>query len=369
MSEALRLFAPGLAGPFGAAVARALDRALDPLEEREFEDGEHKARPMTCVRGTDAYVICGMHGDAQAGPERRLIRLLFLISTLRDHGAARVTALIPYLAYARKDRRTKARDPLTLAYVARLLEAAGADRVAALEPHNRAAFETALRIEALPLDLRRVMLEPAAALAGETGPPVVVASPDPGGVKRAQLFREALEARLGRPVGSALVEKRRSAGVVSGDLIAGDVSGARVLLVDDLIASGGTLIRAARAALAAGADSVRACAAHGLFSARDAAALTDPALAGEGQRRPAARPAAGGAGAPAGLLRRPGCRRAGRPPARGLRCQRPDNRAVLTSARPASARYARASGTQRSGVRGSGSSRCRAASRARSSAR
>jgi hypothetical protein len=107
VSAALRLCAPGLAGPFGAA----LDRALDPLEEREFEDGERKAGPMTDVPGTDAYVIRGLHGDAQAGPERRLIRLLFLISTLRDHGAARVTALIPSLAYARKDRRTKARDP------------------------------------------------------------------------------------------------------------------------------------------------------------------------------------------------------------------------------------------------------------------
>jgi ribose-phosphate pyrophosphokinase len=105
-----------------------------------------------------------------------------------------------------------------------------------------------------------------------------VVSPDPGGAKRAELFREALEAALGRPVGKAFADKHRSAGVVSGDLFVGDVAGATALIVDDLISTGGTLLRAARAARKAGARRVIALVTHGLFMAGAAEVLADPAI-------------------------------------------------------------------------------------------
>ena len=278
MTSGLRLFALGATGAFGAAVARALGQDLAPLEERAFEDGEHKARPMVGVRGADCYVVQGLHGGPEESPNDRLCRLLFFIGALRTDGAARVTAVVPYLAYARKDRQTKPRDPLTARYVAQLFEAVGTDRVVTMEVHNLAAFQNAFRVQTLALDTRGVLLDRAAALAGEG--PVAVASPDPGGVKRAQLFREALEARLDRAVGFALMEKRRSAGVVSGTLMAGAVEGARVLVIDDLIASGGTMMRAAAALSGGGARDVWALAAHGLFTGRAAENLADPALAG-----------------------------------------------------------------------------------------
>ena len=147
-----------------------------------------------------------------------------------------------------------------------------------LETHNLAAFQNAFRCEALALDLRGVMLDRAQVLAGQGA--VTVASPDPGGVKRAQLFREALEERIGRDVGFALMEKRRSAGVVQGNILAGEVAGARVLLIDDMIASGGTMVRAAQALIAAGAGEVWALAAHGLFTKGAQQALADPGIAG-----------------------------------------------------------------------------------------
>ena len=105
-----------------------------------------------------------------------------------------------------------------------------------------------------------------------------VVSPDPGGAKRAELFREALEAALGRPVGKAFADKHRSAGVVSGDLFVGDVAGTTALVIDDLISTGGTLLRAARAARAAGARRVIALVTHGLFMAGAAEVLADPAI-------------------------------------------------------------------------------------------
>ena len=105
-----------------------------------------------------------------------------------------------------------------------------------------------------------------------------VVSPDTGGSKRAELFRETLEAACGRPVGKAFADKHRSAGVVSGDLFVGDVAGSTALVIDDLISTGGTLLRAARAARKAGARRVMALVTHGLFMQGAAEVLADPAI-------------------------------------------------------------------------------------------
>lgn len=275
MTTQTRLFALEATAELGAGIARTLGWPLAPHEERAFEDGEHKARPLESVAEADCYVIQSLHGGPDESANDKLCRLLFFAGALKDAGAARVTAISPYLCYARKDRRTKPFDPVTTRYVAALFEAVGVDRVLTLEVHNPAAFENAFRRRAVTLSAAPLFLELAARHAGET---LCVLSPDPGGVKRAELFREALEARIGRPVGKAFADKHRSAGMVTGDLLVGDVAGATVLLVDDLVSTGGTLVRAARAAKAAGAARVVALAAHGLFMPGAAEALLDPAL-------------------------------------------------------------------------------------------
>jgi ribose-phosphate pyrophosphokinase len=259
----MELFALDATQEFGRKVAAELGVNLAAHEEREFEDGEHKARPLVSVRGHDVYVIQSLHSGPVASANDKLCRLLFFISALKENGARRVTAVIPYLAYARKDRQTKSRDPVTTKYMARLLEAAGADLVMTLEVHNIVAYQNAFRCQTIHLDPRRLFAREALSLIGDA--PVVVASPDPGGVKRAQLFRETLQRSVERAVGSAFLEKRRSAGVVTGDLLAGDVEGATVLVIDDLISTGGTLARAAKACREYGAARVFAFAAHGLF--------------------------------------------------------------------------------------------------------
>lgn len=276
LPEGARLFALDATAELGAAVAGALGRTPDAHEERAFEDGEHKSRPLANVADADCYVIQSLHGGPADSANDKLCRLLFFVGALKDAGAARVTAVAPYLCYGRKDRRTKPFDPVTTRYVAALFEAVGTDRVLTLEAHNPAAFENAFRRRAVSLSLAALFLPVARRFA--TGEPLCVLSPDPGGVKRAELFREALEAGIGRPVGKAFADKRRSAGVVSGDLLVGEVAGATVLVVDDLVSTGGTLVRAARAAKAAGAARVIAFAAHGLFMPGAAEALGDPAL-------------------------------------------------------------------------------------------
>lgn len=273
------LFALEPDSPFAGALAEALDRPLAHHEERVFADGECKLRPLVDPRGMDAYVVHGLSGTPQHSVHDQLVRMLLMMATLRDHGAARVTAVLPYLAYARKDRRTKPFDPLSLRCVAQLFEAVGTSQVIALEPHNVAAFENAFRCPTVHLQAHRLFDRSVDALAADGA--IAVASPDPGGVKRAQLWREAIEQRLQRGVGFALLDKRRSGDLLGGgELVAGEVRGATVLLLDDLIASGETLRRAAVALRREGARAVHAFAAHGLFVEPAERTLRDEALTG-----------------------------------------------------------------------------------------
>ena len=269
------VFALAANAEIGAAVAQALRQPLAKHEERDFEDGEHKARPLDPVRGADVYVIHSLHGEPGNSANDKLCRLLFFIGALKDAGAARVTAVAPYLCYARKDRRTKPNDPVTTRYIAGLFEAVGTDAIITLDVHNPVAFENAFRCRTVALTAAPLFVDYAKALPEQR---FAVISPDAGGAKRAELFREALEAALDRPVGKGITEKHRSAGVVSGDLFIGDVADATALIVDDLISTGTTLLRTARAARKAGARRIIALVTHGLFMPGSAEMLADPAI-------------------------------------------------------------------------------------------
>lgn len=270
------LFAPAASRAWGEAVARCLGCGLAPHEEREFEDGEHKARPLASVRGRDVYVLHSLHGDGERSVNDKLCRLLFLVGALKDASAASVTAVVPYLAYARKDRRSKARDPVTTRYVAALLESVGMDRIVTLEVHNLAAYQNAFRRPAEHLEMHGIVAAHFARLVGPRE--AVVVAPDAGGIHRADAFRQRLARLLGRPVGSAFAEKHRSEGVVSGELFVGDVAGRVAIVVDDLVGSGTTLARTAAACRRRGAETVYAGAAHGLFTGDAARVLADEAL-------------------------------------------------------------------------------------------
>ena len=243
-----------------AALTRDTGLALLPIEERRFEDGEFKLRPLESVRGRSVFVLHNLAGSATAPVCERLVRLLFLLQGLRDAGAAATVVLLPYLAFARKDRRTQLRDPLTLRYLAQLLEATRIDCLVSLDVHNPAAFDNAFRIPTVHLTALPLL---AAHFAAEPLPgALAVVSPDVGGIKRAQLFHEQLAARVGPDVELAFVTKRRARDIVSTGRLAGEVCGRNAIVLDDLCATGGTLIRAAQACRRAGAGSVRVAFTH-----------------------------------------------------------------------------------------------------------
>jgi ribose-phosphate pyrophosphokinase len=261
--NSIAVFAPAASMPLGARIAAALGSALSPLEEWEFTGREYKLRALGCMRTHSVYVVQSLFGDTVGSANDRLCQLLFLINALKDGGARSVTACVPYLAYARQDRRVSPGDPLTARYVAQLFEAVKVDRVVAFDVHNLAAFENAFRCQTVHIEAAALFARHFAATAGE----YAVVSPDIGGVKRAHRVRELLEIAIGRTVTFALMDKVRSAGMVSGSLFAGDVAGRRVIVVDDLISSGTTVLRAIDACRRAGAARVDIAATHASFSA------------------------------------------------------------------------------------------------------
>lgn len=269
----LALFALGASRPLGEEVAQWLGVELAQVEDRVFEDGEYKIRPLEKVRGRDVYIVSSLQSDDSASSADKLCKLLFFVGALKDAGARRVTAVTPYLCFARKDRRTKPRDPVTTRYVAQLFEAMATDRLVGIDVHNIAAFQNAFRCETVHLDAQALFARRFVHDVGDA--PVAVVSPDLGGEKRAELFRLRLERMLKRPVAKAFMDKYRSEGRVSGDIFAGDVKDRIAIVIDDLIAGGGTMARVAAACRAHGAARVWVAATHGVFSQAAGSILTE----------------------------------------------------------------------------------------------
>jgi len=275
--ERLALFALDASRPFGEAVARQLDLPLSEHEEREFEDGEHKSRSLVNVRGRDVFVVQSLYSDAGQSVNDKLVRLLFFLGALRDASAERVTAVLPYLAYARKDKKTQTRDPVTTRYMALLIEAVGTERVVTLDVHNLAAFQNAFRVHTDHLEANNLFVRYfTETLVGVEK--IAVVSPDAGGIKRAERLRASLSRAMGQDIPLGFMEKARARGQLTAGRVVGDVAGSVTIVIDDMISTGGTLLHAATACKALGARQVYAAASHGVFVGNASAVLGDEAL-------------------------------------------------------------------------------------------
>jgi ribose-phosphate pyrophosphokinase len=236
----LRVLAGSDRPALAEAVARRLGTALTARVLEHFPDGETHLELREEIAGDDVYLV------QAAGPPvgEHLLELSLLADACRRAGAARVTAVVPYLGYARQDRRTRAGAPLGARVVAGILDAAGLDRLVAVDLHTpalAAAF-------AVPVEHLTAAPLLAAALAPERAADGVVVSPDLGGVKLAERYARL----LGLPL-AAVRKTRVSGAAVEVCGLMGEVRDRTAIVVDDMISTGGTIEAAGRALLEAGA--------------------------------------------------------------------------------------------------------------------
>ena len=257
----MKLLAGNSNRPLAEAIAAALRTELTKATVHRFADMEVFVEIHENVRGEDVFII-----QSTSYPTNdNLMELLVIIDALRRASARRITAVIPYFGYARQDRKTTPRTPISAKLVANLLTTAGANRVLTMELHA-GQIQGFFDIPVDNLYSTPWMVPDILDTIGNDN--LVIVSPDVGGVSRARGFAKRLE------VGLAIIDKRRErAGVSEVMHVIGDVAGRRCVLVDDIVDSGGTLINAADALLAAGASSVRAYCTHGVLSSGAAARI------------------------------------------------------------------------------------------------
>ncbi len=240
--------------PIAEAISAYLNVPLTKAAIRRFSDMEIFVEIQENVRGEDVFVIQSTNYPTNDN----LMELLIMIDALKRGSARRVTAVMPYFGYARQDRKTGPRTPISAKLVANLIEKAGADRVLTIDLHAGqiqgffdAPTDNLFALPVLHTDLTEKLPE------GE----VVVVSPDVGGVLRARSLAKRMDAEL------AIIDKRRErAGVSEVMNIIGEPHGKHCVLIDDIVDSAGTLCNASIALEEAGAASVRAYVTHGVLS-------------------------------------------------------------------------------------------------------
>jgi len=251
--DRLKVFTGSANPALAEEICGCLGLPLGKASVRQFADGEIYLQIQENVRGTDVFVV-----QPTCTPvDRHLMELLLMIDALKRSSAQRITAVLPYYGYARQDRKDKPRVPISAKLIASLIERAGADRILALDLHA-AQIQGFFDIPVDHLFSAPVMIE---YFKPQQTEHLTVVSPDEGGVERARAFAKRLRAPL------AIIDKRREeANVAEVMHIIGRVKGRNCLIVDDLIDTGGTLVKATEALLEKGATSLSACATHAVLS-------------------------------------------------------------------------------------------------------
>ncbi|CCZ22345.1 ribose-phosphate pyrophosphokinase [Acetobacter sp. CAG:977] len=250
----MKIFSGNSNLPFAQAVASYMDTTLSKISVRRFADNEVFVEIQETVRGQDVFIV----QPTSSPVNDNLMELLIMLDTFRRSSARRITAVIPYFGYARQDRRSAPRTPISAKLVANLIASAGASRVVTMDLHAgqiQGFFDIPVdNLMAAPVMVKDIMYN------YRDKTPMIV-SPDVGGVVRARSIAKRLHADL------AIIDKRRErAGVSEVMNIIGDVSGQDCILVDDIVDSAGTLCNAAEALMNAGAKSVQAYVTHGVLS-------------------------------------------------------------------------------------------------------
>ncbi len=253
----IKIFAANSTVRVSEQIAECLGLPLGKSEVSTFSDGEITVSLFESVRGSDCFII----QSTCAPVNNNIMEMLIMIDAMKRASAARIAAVIPYFGYARQDRKAKARDPISAKLVADLITTAGADRVLTMDLHVP-QIQGFFNIPVDHLLGAPVLSNYLKDRIGDNVDEYVAVSPDLGSVTRARTFAT----RLGCPL--AIVDKRRQKANVSEVMnIIGDVRGKKVILIDDMVDTAGTLCNSAQALIdKGGATEVIACATHGVLS-------------------------------------------------------------------------------------------------------
>ena len=252
----IKIFAGNSYPELAEDIAHRLGLEVGKSDVTTFSDGEIAVNIAETVRGLDVFVI----QPTSAPVNNNLMELLIMIDAFKRASAGRITAVVPYYGYARQHRKAKARDPITAKLVADLITAAGADRVLTMDLHA-AQIQGYFNIPVDNLIGAPILADYFIDSGFKDCDDVVVVSPDLGSVTRARKFAD----RLNAPI--AIIDKRRpKANAVEIMNIIGDVKGKRVILIDDMIDTAGTICNGAAALVKMGATEVYACCSHAVLS-------------------------------------------------------------------------------------------------------
>jgi ribose-phosphate pyrophosphokinase len=259
MDGRLQVFAGNSHPTLAAAIMRELDASLGRAIVGTWRNGETRVKLDENVRGSDVFIIQSMCNPV----DHHIMELLLMIDAVRRASAARITAVIPYYGYAKQEKKTSGREPISAKLVANLIVTAGVNRVLTMDLHAPAIegfFDIPVdHLRAAPLLARRFKRD--------AYDSIVAVSPDAGGVARAEEFRSRVGGSL------AIISKQHPRPDATEVLeMVGDVEGKVAVIVDDMISTGGTLVLAAELLKERGAAQVHAAATHGIF-AGDALAL------------------------------------------------------------------------------------------------
>lgn len=265
LSPRLRLFSGSANVPLAQQVAQYLNIELGPVTRKQFADGEIYIQFQESIRGCDVFLLqptCEPVND-------RLLELLIMIDACKRASASQITAVLPYYGYARADRRSSGRESITAKLASDLIVQAGADRVLSVDLHTaqvQAYFDIPIdHVSSFPVLIQH--------LKQRNLPNPVVVSPDIGGVSRARAFAKAFG---GAPL--AIIDKRHSVSSSPAINVIGEVKDKTAIIIDDIIDTGSTLLRAAQAVKQAGASQVLACATHGVLTPPAWSRLNHPVL-------------------------------------------------------------------------------------------
>lgn len=295
----LRLFGTDGFDEFAKKVARSIGTNLTQRQEKLFHDGEPYIKSATGregnVRSADCYILGSLFTDNKQSVNDKFIKMLFFAGSLKDAGAARITLVIPYLAYQRQDRKTESRAGIYTSYSARLLETMRVDRLITMDVHNLAATQSAMSMRVLfdNLEAKNPLADFVCGGYDKDGIPIdyhvpeplfkdfvinkkesdiIILAPDSGGLGRAKKFRNEIENRLQLnnkiPVLHLDKERKPTGELKDSGEINGDVTDKRIIIYDDIISSGSTIKLCCKTVEKYGGKVWAVCATHGIFTER-----------------------------------------------------------------------------------------------------